>query len=263
MTIRTSTAALSLLLLSALLTGGCRLERSALHGMGQVTPMQYCPGDTATASYDLLREETCPADVDCATHFPTMNITSAPEAFPPRTVRAFADSFTFSPTGDSVAVTFDIDRDAVTIPTSRFDGSTRIFVQRTHLRDHTHNMTRYTGADHELLHDGMCAGSTPVNAPAEIPGPPRLSPNVRLVELCNINGVPVSVEVASTSGSFSATLTPGQCLTPGVGGVPSDIDGARVVNVRALIPDPGAHCSALDGAIPPAALRTRARLACR
>ena len=263
MTIRTSTATLAMLLCCAALTGGCRLERSALLGMGQVTPRQYCPGDIATASFDLLREETCPADVDCAAHFPTMNITSAPEAFPPRTVRAFADSFTFSPTGDRVDVTFDIDRDAVTIPTSRFDGSTRIFVQRINLRDHTHNMTRYTGADHELLHPGMCAGSTPVNAPADIPGPPALSPSVRLVELCNINGVPVSVEVSSTSGSFSATLTPGQCLTPGVGGVPPGIDSARVVNVRALIPDPGARGSARDGAIPPAPRRTRARLACR
>ncbi|UHQ22736.1 hypothetical protein LVB77_19130 [Lysobacter sp. 5GHs7-4] len=258
---RNSRTALALLLACAALAAGCRLERSALNGMGQVTPMQYCPGDTVTASYDLLREETCPADVDCAMHFPTMNITSAPEAFPPRTVRAFADSFTFAPSADSVAVTFDIDRDAVTIPTSRFDGSTRIFVQRTNLRDQTHTISRITGTlDSELLHEGVCSGNTPVNLPAEIPGPPRLSPNMRLSELCNTNGVPIMVEVSTTSGSMTFNLLPGRCLQPGVDGVPADLANARTIGVSA--PDLSARCSATMQQ-PPRPLRTVARMACR
>ncbi|WP_157499846.1 hypothetical protein [Lysobacter sp. Root983] len=261
MTIRTSTASLALLLACTALAGGCRLERSVLNGMGQVTPAQYCPGDTVTASYDLLREETCPADVDCAAHFPTMNITSAPEAFPPRTVRAFADSFTFAPTADRVDVTFDIDRDAVTIPTSRFDGSTRIFVQRTNLRDQTHTITRITGTiDSELLHEGVCSGNTPVNLPAEIPGPPRLSPNMRLAELCNTNGVPIMVEVSTTSGSMAFNLLPGRCLQPGVDGVPADLANARTIGASA--PDLAARCSATMQQ-PPRPLRTIARMACR
>ncbi|RDZ27169.1 hypothetical protein DX914_13000 [Lysobacter silvisoli] len=229
--------------------------------MGRVTPLQYCPGDTVTASYDLLMEETCPADVDCAAHFPTMVITSAPEAFPPRTVRAYTDSFTFNPTADNVAVTFDIDRDAVTIPTSRFDGSTRIFVQRTNLRDYTHNNSRITGTvDSELLHEGVCAGNTPVNLPADLPGPPRLSPNMRLVELCNTNGVPVVVEASGTSGTFSANLLPGRCLVPGADGVPADLANARTIGANA--PDLAARCSATMQQ-PPRPLRTVARMACR
>lgn len=258
---RNSRTALALLLACAVLTAGCRLERSALNGMGQVSPMQYCPGDTVTASYDLLREETCPADVDCAMHFPTMNITSAPEAFPPRTVRAFADSFTFAPSADSVAVTFDIDRDAVTIPTSRFDGSTRIFVQRTNLRDQTHTIGRITGTlDSELLHEGVCSGNTPINLPADVPGPPRVSPNMRLAELCNTNGVPVTVEFVLVGGSFSASVLPGRCLTPGADGVPAEAANARTISANA--PDLSARCSATMQQ-PPRPLRTVARMACR
>lgn len=261
MTTRTRSVAFVAVLCAGVLIAGCRLDRSPLYGMGRVTPQQYCPGDTVTASYDLLMEETCPADVDCAAHFPTLTITSAPESFPPRTVRAYADSFTFSPTADNVGVTFDIDRDAVTIPTSRFDGSTRIFVQRTNLRDYTHNISRIAGTiDSELLHEGVCAGNTPVNLPADLPGPPRLSPNMRLVELCNTNGIAVTIELVRVGGSFTATLPPGRCLVPGADGVPADVGDVRTIGANA--PDLAARCSATMQQ-PPRPLRTVARLACR
>lgn len=74
----------TLIALAVLLLGGCKLDRRGLIGLGSVSPQQFCPADTVTASFDLLAGETCPASVDCTPHFPNVGITSNPASFPLR-----------------------------------------------------------------------------------------------------------------------------------------------------------------------------------
>lgn len=204
--------------------GGCRLDRSIIPSWTTLQPQQYCPGDTLTASYDFLREETCPADAGCATHHPTIAITSinTPPAFPARTVSAFRDSFTFVPAGNTVGALFDTDRETVTVPTARFDGSHRIFVQRMQVRDTTLNATRIDGAlSLSLTHGGMCTGSGPQWASADIPGPPRFSPNLRVSRVINTSGTMATISVIDTSGAIvSQTVAPGGSFTPDMTGAP-------------------------------------------
>ena len=246
---------------------GCRLERRPIVSWAKVEPAQYCSGDTLTASYDFLATETCPADASCSTYFPNVNISSTPTSFPTRAVNNFTDSFTFTPVGDSVNVLFDIDRETVRVPTSRFDGTLRVFVDRSQVLDTTRTARRTIGMiESELIHGGMCAGSTPVHSPASLPGPPALSPNMRLVELCNFNTVPVNVTLSgSPSGvTHSQRLMPRECVNTSAPGVPTGTDGSRMIAVNALIADPSARCGVptLPDS-PPPQLRTVARMACR
>lgn len=248
---------LTLIALALLLLGGCKLDRRGLIGLGTVSPQQFCPADTVTASFDLLAGETCPADVDCAAQFPNVDISSNPAAFPPARFNNYVGSVPFTPTADRVDVTFDIDRESVLIPTDRFDGGSRIFIQRSPVVDHTATTTRITGTiERELLHGGMCAGASPVNASVELPGPPQLSSNLTLVELCNASPVPVMVTLSGGGRAEPFAMAIGQCVTP----LGSE---TRVVDIRPQTPDLSARCGALEGAVPPRALRTLARLACR
>lgn len=246
---------------------GCTLDRRPLLGSwAKVEPAEFCPGDTLRASYDLLGADVCPAGVDCSPYFPNVAISSAPTSFPATSINNYVGGIDFTPAGDRVDVTFDIDRDNVLIPTDRFDGSSRIFIQRTPLVDRQITVTRITGTrDTELIHEGMCAGSSGVNAPAELPGLPRVSPNMRLVQLCNTNGVPVVVTLngSAAGASYTQTLSPGECLDPTMPGVPAGIDSARVVDVRPMFADPGTRCTATGPNNPPPTLRTLARMACR
>ncbi len=247
-------------------SGGCRLERRPIVTWAQVQPAQVCPGEAVTASFDFLREETCRDEAACRSHHPNVAISSAPTAFPTRNITGYSDSFTFTPEADSTQVIFDIDRDAVRIPTIRTDpDGTRIDVVREQVLDSTLTVTRISGSvETELLHEGMCAGGAPVNAPATLPGPPRTSANLRLRQLCNINGVPVSVTLTGDSpgSSFSQNLIPGECLDTGMPGVPAGLDMARVVDVRPLSITPGVRCSATGPSTPPPTLRTLARQGC-
>lgn len=247
----------TLIALALLLLAGCKLDRRGLIGLGSVSPQQFCPADTVTASFDLLAGETCPADADCATHFPNVDISSAPAAFPPAHFNNYVGSVPFTPSADRVDVTFDIDRESVLIPTDRFDGGTRIFIQRSPVIDHTATTTRITGAiERELVHGGMCAGATPVNASVELPGPPQLSANLALVELCNASPVAVVITLSGGGRPELSELSIGQCVTP-------RSSETRVIDIRPQTPDISARCGALEGAVPPRALRTLARLACR
>lgn len=247
-----------------LVSSACHLDRRALGGLGKLEPAQFCPGDTVRASFDLLREETCGAGVDCSPHFPTVVLSSAPESFPRSTFRSYADGLDFTPTADSVAVTFDIDREAVNIPTDRFDGDgNRIWVQRTPIADHTLTARRAAPFDRELVHDGICDGATPINAPAELPGPPQLSPGMRLASLCNVNAIPITATLSGDAGSYSRSLAPGECLDTTIPGVPGEVAAFRTVRVSRLTADSGARCTATGPNSPPAPLRTLAHMECR
>ena len=245
-------------------TSGCRLEQRPIITWSQVEPAQVCPGETVTASFDFLGEETCRDEAACRSHHPNVVISSAPAAFPTRHITGYVDSFTFTPEADSTTVTFDIDRDAVRVPTIRTDpDGTRIDVVREQVLDRTLTVTRITGAlESELVHEGMCAGSTPVNATATVPGPPLVTAGLRLRELCNVNGVPVTLTLAGAAGSrFSQVLRPGECVDTAMAGVPG-LDLAREVDVRPMFVDPGVRCSATGPSTPPPTLRTLVRQGC-
>lgn len=164
------------------------------------------------------------------------------------------------PSADRVDVTFDTDHESVLIPTDRFDGGTRIFIQRSPVVDHTATTTRITGTiERELLHGGMCAGASPVNASVELPGPPQLSANLGLVQLCNASPVAVVVTLPAPPGS----VRPERFLLAIGESIASPGADVRTVSIRPQIPDLSARCGALEGAIPPRTLRTIAHLACR
>ena len=258
---------LAVAILVAATAGGCSLDRSIISSWGEASPTQFCPGDAVTVSWDFQRTETCRDEALCAMYHPTVVVSSNPAGFPPRTVTGYRDSFSFNPTADVTRVDFDLDRDAVRVPTTRVDAEGRpIDALREGLRDDWREIRRITGSQEtELVHDGMCAGATPVNSPATLPGPPRLSANLRLVSLCNRNGVPVVVTLAGSmpGSSHTQALMTGECLDTGAPGVPAGIDGARVVEVRPMFADPGVRCSATGPNSPPPALRTVALMACR
>ena len=250
----------TLLAMAVLLLGGCKLDRRAFGGLGGVVPQQFCPADTVTASFDLLAGETCPAGVDCAPYLPSVDISSNPAMFPPARFTNYVGSVPFTPSADRVDVTFNIDRESVLIPTERFEGGTRVFIQRSPIADHTVTATRITGTiERELLHGGMCAGATPVNASVELPGPPHLSANLGLVRLCNANPVAVVVTLPAPPGSLEPdtfNLAIGECIE-------SPHADVHMVSIRPQVPDFSARCGAVDGAVPPRPLRTIAHLACR
>jgi hypothetical protein len=254
---------------AAVVANGCMLDRRPISAPYALTPGEYCPGDTLTASFDFLREATCPDDAACAPFRPIITMTSTPADLVTPPIQDYRGSATFTPSGDRVSVHYDInlaDGSTVIIPTRNPDGTAGVPIGRPNVRDWDLSATRIVGSrDTELTHEGVCAGSTPANTNVELPGAPRTSPNLRLVQLCNLNSVPVEVTLSgSPSGAgFSMRLEPRDCLDPSMPGVPGGIDASRVVSVRALITDPAARCSALGPNTPPAALRTLARMACR
>lgn len=253
---------------SAFVATGCLLDRSPIPpGWGTVTPAQYCPGDTLTASYDFLGSDTCATSgINCADYFPTVTLTSTPMLFPSTSLPpGYTGRFPFAASGDSVAVGFHSSANPVTIPTDRFEGSSRVFLQRTNVNDINVTARRIVGTQSfELTHTGMCAGSAHVYAPAEVAPTPRFSPNLRLIDVCNTSGTTLVVTISGASGAtYTQMVTPGNCLDTGAPGVPAGADASRIVDVRPLTPDPAARCSATGPNTPPATLRTVAHMACR
>ena len=121
-----------------------------------------------------------------------------------------------------------------------------------------------TPIETEHTHAGECRGATPLNVPADLPGAPRLSPNLRLQQLCNASGVPVIVTLsgAPSGATYTQMLTASDCIDPTMPGVPAGIDASRVVEVRPLAMDPAVRCSATGPSTPPPTLRTRSRMGC-
>lgn len=241
--------------------GGCFLDRSAISTIGSVAPFEFCPGDEVTARYDLLGEEPgCPAGIDCTPYLPVVDIDSNPASFAPQRFTAYQGSVTFVPAADEIDVTFRLDRDEVLIPTDRFEDGMRVFVQRQ--IDETTNTVTIRRIDepvvNENVHDGMCAGATPVHATVEL-HPPRVSPGLVVDRFCNASGEPIIATLSDVSGSVdpqSATLGPGECMVPAS-------DRYTIASVRPLFASPGVRCSAVDGGMPPPPLRTTSMLVCR
>ena len=184
--------------------------------------------------------------------------------FPAQSIRGYTGSFTFvAPDADRFNVWFNPDRDEVLIPTEEIRDGNRVFVGRPST-DRYAVTTRQGPLDRVLTHDGMCAGSEPVNAPQTLPGLPQFSPNLMLTDLCNLNTVHVIVTLSGdTSGtSYTQALAPNRCLSE-MPGVPASTQSARVVEVRPMNMDPGTRCTATGPHMPPPPLRTRARMQCR
>jgi hypothetical protein len=245
----------------AVITSGCVLDRSPiLAPWAQVEPQQYCAGDTLRASYQFF-DGTCPAGLDCRLNLPNVTVSSTPSLFPATPFSAYRGNVDFTASGDRVDVTFDIDRDRVQIPME--GGGLR---ELTGIGDITARATRIT-TPIETVHDhpGMCSGASPTNAPAELPGLPRLSQNLRLEQLCNASGVVVIVTLSGSAPgvTYSQMLNINECLDPRMPGVPAGIDASRIVEVRPLATDPSVRCSATGPSTPPPTLRTRSRMVCR
>lgn len=244
---------------------GCIIRRENLIGSyTSIAPAQYCPGDTMTASYDFLGTDVCPPDASCASFFPIVAISSTPTAFPAQSITNYTGSVNFTaPDADRFSVLFNPDRDNVLIPTAEIRTDGRVFIQRGSL-DQSRTATRISTVNQELVHGGMCAGSSPVNSSQPLPGPPQLSPNLRLTDLCNVNAVAVIVTLSGGADgtSFAQTLSPGQCLAA-MPGVPTSTENARVVEVRPAVVDPSTRCTATGPNMPPPPLRTLARMSCR
>ena len=267
MTLRSTLGCLTVAVLTATCTSGCIIERGYLQNWDEVTPTLACPGDTVAMGYDFLRGETCRNEEQCAGLHPTVVMSANNGAFATRTVTAYQHSFGFTPTADETRVHLDIDRGSVRVPTVRTDPEGRpIDVVRENLADVTRIVTVVRGnRETELVHDGMCAGGMPVNSPEALPGDDYSSPNLRLVSLCNRNGVSV---VATLNGSapgatYTQALAPGECLDPNAPGVPSGLDRGGTVEVRPMFPAGGTICSATGPSNPPPTLRTVAVMACR
>lgn len=230
-------------LAASLFLGGCFLDRTPIRTFGSVAPLEFCPCYEVTASYDFLREESdCPADIDCTSYLPVVDVDSSPASFPPRRFTAYEGSITFVPAADSVDVNFRVDRASVVIPTDRSMDGMRVFVQRD--LDETSNtvtVTRITQpVVNENIHGGMCAGATPVYATVEL-RPPGTSPRMQVDQFCNASSEPIFATLSDPSDRVDeqfAALAPGECIAPA-----SEL--YSVASVRPQLPDPGVRCGAL------------------
>ena len=265
MTLRSSLRCLAVAVIAATCTTGCIIERGWLQNWAAISPTLACPGDTVAVSYDFQRDETCRNEEQCASLHPTVVVSAENGAFATRTVTGYRHSFDFIPEADETRVHLDVDRGSVRIPTVRTDPEGRpIDVVREHIDDVTGIVTLVRGnRETELVHDGMCAGGAPVNSPETLPLDGYSSPNLRLVSLCNRNGVSVVATLSSSAFSYSQALAPGECLDPTAPGTPTDVGRAQLVEVRPMFPVGGTVCSATGPSSPPPTLRTVAVMACR
>lgn len=253
-----SRIAQSSLAAGVLLTNGCTLTHASLP-YAKVTPAQYCPGDAITAEYDAVGSQPCVSHtgVDCATLTPTVVIASDSASLPAASITAFTGSRMFMPTGSAVTVTFNATPADLIYP-ARNSAGENIFARRD-LRPITRTITRIDGEVAETLtHNGMCAGTNPVNAPSPLPGAPRLSTRLVAQRICNTNAVPIIVNITGAPGApgASATLSPSECLPLGF---PAD---GGVVNVAPAAIAPGDPCGSTQTDGPPQTLTTRVFLSC-
>lgn len=221
---------------AAVVANGCMLNRTAiLPAPGTLVPRQYCPGDTLTASYDLLRfagGACTPRDGrpdECTTAAPTVTMTSTPTLFPPTTLQSYQNSIDFTASGDRVDVGFAYGATAIFIPPTTL---------LTDIRDHTASATRIVGTvDTTLPHMGHCSRSfvPPTYAPVEVPG---TSPGLGLTNICNpaSNGATVNLVLSTDAPgeTFPVTLAPGDCFDTGAPGVPAFVARARMISASPM-----------------------------
>ncbi|GAA4796073.1 hypothetical protein [Lysobacter hankyongensis] len=259
---------LGMLAAGVLLTNGCALPHAELRppnvDIGRVSPAQFCPGDTVTASYNLTQEQPCVSrsGFDCATLQPTITMASTPMSFAPRTATAFAGNIDFTPAADSVDVSFTAASRGLTYPIVTMSGAQGF--QIVNLVNNTANTRRITGEIMRTVnHGGMCAGSAPTHADGVLPGPPEVSANLRTRRICNSSTTPLRLTITGAPGEMvERDLMPGQCLDTGEPGVSPEVAMARTYSVRALTVDPMAQCGAVQGSTPPAPLQTTIALSC-
>jgi hypothetical protein len=251
----------SIAVCSIIVANGCMLDRRPISSPGRVVPGQYCPGDTLTASYDFLTFNACTprSDGDCERSAPTVTMTSSPVLFPSTTLQSYQNTVSFPASGDRIDVNF-------------FYGTTNVFIPPAVLllvRDNTASATRIAGTiDTTLPHMGNCARgfALPTYMPAQIPGPPRVSGNMRIVEVVNINSVPVTFTLSggATGTPFSLMVGPGGTLRTDMPGVPGDIADSRMISIApmGLMCGPGGDGTAAPRpAAPP--INTLVRMGCR
>lgn len=251
-----------------LLTNGCALPHAAwrppTEEIGRVSPAQFCPGDTVTASYNLTQEQPCVSrsGFDCAALAPTITVASSPMSFAPQTTTAFAGNVDFVPAADSVDVSFTAASTGLTYPVVTMAGTEALRIRT--LVNNTANTRRLTGEIMRTVnHGGMCAGSTPTYADGVLPGPPALSANLRTRRICNSSTAPLRLTIAGAPGEMiERDLMPGQCLDTAEPGISPEVAMARTYSVRALTVDPMTQCGAIQGSTPPAPLQTTITLGC-
>lgn len=239
-----------------LLTNGCVFQHATPYA--RLQPVQYCPGDTLVAGYDVIGGGAgcvSHSGLDCTALQPTMQITTTSAALPSAELRGFAGERSFAPDEATVSATFTPTPREPVFPTRDVMGR-EIILSRL-LVPTTLTATRIAGGIREpLFHAGMCAGETPVHAPAMTPGAPRLSDRLRARQVCNRSDGLIFVEVRGAGGPVAAgMLALDGCL---------DFDAPNaglVVNARAPIA-PGMYCGALQNGGPPPPLRTEVVLAC-
>lgn len=251
-----------------LLTNGCALPhaewRPSTEEIGRVSPAQFCPGDTVTASYNLTQEQACVSrsGFDCAALAPTITVASTPMSFVPQTTTAFTGNVDFMPAADSVDVSFTAASTGLTYPIVTMTGTEGLRIRT--LVNNTANTRRLTGEIMRTVnHGGMCAGSTPMHADGVLPGPPELSANLRTRRICNSSGVALRLTISGGPGEIvERDLSPGQCFDTAEPGVSPDVAAARTYSVRALTVDPMTQCGSVQGGMPPAPLQTTITLGC-
>jgi hypothetical protein len=194
--------------------------------------------------------------LDCAALAPTVNIVTTSAALPTAELRGFDGERSFAPNESSVSATFTATPRDVVFPT--LDAMGRDIIGRRLLVPTTLEARRIEGETSEtLVHAGMCAGDTPVNAPATLPGAPRYSSRLRARRICNANDVPIILDVVGAPGAgATGMLAPGDCLTVDL---PSE---GLVANARPLGMVPGMYCGTLQSGGPPPTLRTNVFFDC-
>lgn len=249
---------LSIMACTVLFAGtGCSLPHARLQH-ARLLPAKYCPGDTLTASYTIL-ECVSHSGLDCAAIAPTVNVTSSSAALPSYSFTAHRDSRTFSPTEDSVLLTFNptpSDPQSILVPYRDAMGVNHILSYT--LAPETRRAERIADGTTELLnHGGMCNGSTPVNAPVTLPGDRALSERLVAEQVCNSNSIVIFVNATSGSGGTTTRmLAPGECLALGFPATGS------VISVRSTVLSPDTQCRATQGMTPPPTLQTRVSYRC-
>ena len=252
---------LSTLAALTLLTAGCDLPPHP-GWIGHVAPVQYCPGDTVVARYDLVGLYGCTSHsgLDCATLPPTIVTRSTPESFPAQTVTAFAHEVRFVPTADTVDVSFGYADGSVQqrIVVPYIDGAGTRRIRATPIRANTVRVDRIDGSGtYDLVFTGLCRGSRPSHAPTELPGPPRFSERLQTGRLCNPTSAALEVDVGGTR----VMLAPGACEDLGSPGSGIAIPAGAPVTLLSAPIDPAAQCSSTH-ATPPADIRLQVTMTC-
>lgn len=257
--------------ITCLLLTGCSstgLERPPIgQAIGTVFPEHYCPNDVLYADYHvILPESPCDAYPGHACPDatpPRVTMIATPEDFPRRGGLALADRVGFTPSGDAVDVSFQVDPDpyATTYPARRQDGSHFAVVRVLH--SNVVQARRFTGTiDVDVETPVRCVDGHPRWGQTVVPWPDGYTYNMQPVRICNLSTIPLRLNLNSPSGvTPDLFLEAGACAdtaTPEF-----NIPSALSVGVSVPAIDPTLTCSPLQGhpaGVP--VIKTRVTLGC-